>query len=185
MARGLIKSKARKSKYGEVFTPSWLVKKMLTEPSIFYVINSLDGTILEPSAGEGAFMTKIYRMRLNYVDDLYYNFGMSNWEANALQGISTIYGIELLDDNLEICQHLLMEIVQNYHKSIMQNYRKLNMIHDPNFLAKAESIIKSNIVQGNTLTHKTKNGDWITFKHWQISEDGITSTDFKYDDLFR
>lgn len=148
---------------------------MLAEPAIQAKLHDLDATFLEPSAGEGAFLTEIVDQRIDYVDRL----GMQDWKLHALQGLSTIYGIEFLDDNLMICRQNMVQVVEDHYTP------NFGLLLDMDFLTQAEAIIKSNVVQGNTLTHKTKNDDWITFKHWQISEDGITSTDFKYDDLFR
>ena len=57
----LIKSKERVQKHGEVFTPDWMVKKMLSYPEIQEKLQDMHATFLEPSAGEGAFLTEILR----------------------------------------------------------------------------------------------------------------------------
>lgn len=58
----LIKSKERRQKYGEVFTPAWLVKDMCdmvqneAEPGVdVYAIHT---TFLEPACGNGNFLLK-------------------------------------------------------------------------------------------------------------------------------
>lgn len=48
-----IKSKERVRKFGEVFTPSWLVKDMCN--LLPDEIAKLDSRILEPACGEGVF----------------------------------------------------------------------------------------------------------------------------------
>lgn len=47
----LIKSKSRVQKHGEVFTPDWMVKKMLSEPGIQAKIKDFRATFFEPSVG--------------------------------------------------------------------------------------------------------------------------------------
>ena len=51
----LIKSKLRVQKHGEVFTPQWVVDKMLSIPGIKEKAENIFATFLEPSAGEGEF----------------------------------------------------------------------------------------------------------------------------------
>lgn len=55
----LIKSKERVQKHGEVFTPPWMVEKMLAHEPIAAKVADIHATILEPSAGEGAFLVAI------------------------------------------------------------------------------------------------------------------------------
>lgn len=174
--RQLIKSKTRVRKYGEVFTPNWIVKKMLSEPSIQEKIKDLNATFLEPSSGEGAFLTELVSQRMDYIDKL----DSDNWQYNVLRGLSTIYGIELLDDNLKIARKAMIDIVEDHY---IQLY---GLLIDYEFIDLAKSIVEKNIVQGNALTHKNKNDDWIVFSHWQISKDlKATAEQFKYDELFK
>ena len=78
----LIKSKDRVQHHGEVFTPKWMVKQMLAEPSIQSKLNDIHATFFEPSAGEGAFLKEILHQKLNYVDHI---SNKSNWKNNKLQ----------------------------------------------------------------------------------------------------
>ena len=48
----LIKSKERVQKHGEVFTPDWMVKKMLSYPEIQEKLKDIHATFLEPAGGE-------------------------------------------------------------------------------------------------------------------------------------
>lgn len=86
----LIKSKERVQHHGEVFTPKWMVEKMLSEPTIQEKLNDLHATFLEPSAGEGAFLKEILHQKLNYVDEI---SNKTNWKENALWALMSIYGI--------------------------------------------------------------------------------------------
>lgn len=77
----LIKSKERVQNHGEVFTPKWMVQKMLAEPAIQAKLQDLHATFLEPSAGEGAFLVEILHQKLNYVDQ---TASKTNWPKQAL-----------------------------------------------------------------------------------------------------
>lgn len=54
-------SKDRVRKFGEVFTPRWMVEKMLDEvPDV----ENVEKTVFEPCCGEGAFITCVLRRKL-------------------------------------------------------------------------------------------------------------------------
>lgn len=55
----LMKSKHRVQKHGEVFTPQWVIDKMIAIPGIKEKTEDVFATFLEPSAGEGAFLLAI------------------------------------------------------------------------------------------------------------------------------
>lgn len=93
----LIKSKNRFQHHGEVFTPKWMVKKILAEPAIQEKLHNLHATFFEPGAGEGAFLKEIFHQKLGYVDQISNN---TTWKNNALWSLMSIYAIELLEDNL-------------------------------------------------------------------------------------
>lgn len=61
MEEKLIKSKHRVQKHGEVFTPSWMVQKMLDTPGVKEACENVSATFLEPAAGDGNFLLAILR----------------------------------------------------------------------------------------------------------------------------
>lgn len=67
----LIKSKNRVQKHGEVFTPSWMVEKMLDIPGIKEASESITATFFEPSAGDGNFLQAILERKLKTVTEKY------------------------------------------------------------------------------------------------------------------
>ena len=91
MAEQLIKSAERVKDHGEVFTPKWVVDKMLDQPEIAAKVADLSATFLEPSAGEGAFLVEILRRRLQTAADI--SSTADTFGINALRGLSTLYGI--------------------------------------------------------------------------------------------
>ena len=89
----LIKSKERVQNHGEVFTPKWMVQKMLSEPAIQEKIRDVHATFLEPSAGEGAFLVEILHQRLTYLD---HQVSKASWLKQAIWALMSIYGIDLI-----------------------------------------------------------------------------------------
>ena len=67
MEENIIKSKERVQKHGEVFTPSWMVQKMLDTPGIREKTADIYATFLEPSAGDGNFLEAILQRKLSAV----------------------------------------------------------------------------------------------------------------------
>lgn len=160
----IIKSKKRVQKHGEVFTPKRIVKMMLDQPGIKEACESLTPTFLEPSAGEGAFLTEVLKRKLEMVKETY-NENLKQYENYSLFALTTLYGVELLEDNAQRC-------VMNMYKVYNDYYRKAAEIHqgstrDKIFRA-AQYIISMNIVQGNFLTKEQAHGDPIIFSEWKL-----------------
>ena len=172
----LIKSKNRVQKYGEVFTPDWIVKKMLSEPSIQNKLHDIHATFLEPSVGEGAFITEILHQKLTYVDEI---SNKSNWIKNTLWVIASIYGIELLDDNLIIAKQNLVEVLSQHY----QNFHQKKLSKNTDLYKSARYIIDNNIVQGNTLKYTTNSGDLIIFSEWIKRGDKVSQRQFTFKSL--
>lgn len=160
----LIKSKKRVQKHGEVFTPSWMVEKMLNIDEIKICGENLTATFLEPSAGEGAFLTAILRRKLGMVIETY-SININQFENFSLYALSTLYGIELLDDNIQMCA---MNLYQEYYEYYFKVAQKFNVKLKKKVLDSAKCIIKSNIRQGNFLTQLTANGNSIVFCEWKM-----------------
>ena len=73
MEENIIKTKERVQKHGEVFTPSWMVQKMLDTPGIREKTEDIYATFLEPSAGDGNFLEAILERKLSAVTKNYHN----------------------------------------------------------------------------------------------------------------
>lgn len=177
--RVLIKSKRRVQKHGEVFTPQWVIDKMLAIPGIKEKTEDVFATFLEPSAGEGAFLLAIEDMKLRFVTD---NYSKELWHIYALWALSSIYGIELLEDNLAQARQNMFKLFLNHYK-ILHNYP---LSKESDLYKSARTIIWANIVQGDTLTHRNLLGEYITFSHWQRIPDSVFKvkrTPFSYSSL--
>ncbi|MBQ9441735.1 MAG: Eco57I restriction-modification methylase domain-containing protein [Selenomonadaceae bacterium] len=133
----LIKSRERVQKFGEVFTPQRIVERMLNElPQEFF--SDLNQKFLEPAAGEGAFLTEIFRRKLNFADS----------PEKILQALKSLFAIELQQDNL---------------LSLRKNLEKIFLEHCPDptqkILSELKKILHENFVEGDALTFFEKNFD--------------------------
>lgn len=138
-----IKSKERVRKFGEVFTPSWLVKDMCN--LLPDEIAKLDSRILEPACGEGVFFIEILTRKLANVKT----------NLDVLVAVSSLYGIDIQADNIEICKKKLFDMA-------CDNFRICPSEKEKNALT---FILNSNIVVNNFLTM-----DINLFKEWNVAD---------------
>lgn len=91
---GVERDKARKKLTGEVFTPTPLVQEILDQLPAELFSDSTK-TFLDPSCGDGQFLSEVLIRKLeNGID----------FEA----ALSTIYGVDLMPDNVELCRDRLL-----------------------------------------------------------------------------
>ena len=97
----LVKSKQRVADHGEVFTPPRMVEAMLD--LVKDESERIDSRFLEPACGSGNFLVPVLTRKLATVEARY---GKSDFERRhqALLALMSIYGIELLDDNVAECR---------------------------------------------------------------------------------
>lgn len=159
----LIKSKKRVQQHGEVFTPTEIVDAMVTLPGLKDFITQVSTTVLEPSVGEGAFLTNILKRRLQLLSTQFPE-DLVRFENYALLAISSLYGIELLEDNVKKCVMNLYLTFVDFYKDFAA---KLNKSPKNEVLESASTIIAINIVQGDFLKHKKSDGKPIVFSEWK------------------
>lgn len=157
----LIKSKERVQRHGEVFTPSWMVQKMLDTKGVREACEDIYATFLEPSAGDGNFLVAILERKLEAVTQ---QFDKMNWKTKSLFAISSIYGIEFLEDNLELARFKMLNNYMEWYEKAFDERLSVNT----GFYKSAKLIIRKNIVQGNTLTKKHPDtNEPIIFSEWK------------------
>ena len=176
----LMKSKQRVQKHGEVFTPQWVVDKMISIPGIKEKVEDIFATFLEPSAGEGAFLLTIENAKLQCVSEQY---SKELWNTYALWALSSIYGIEYLEDNLTVARQSMLKLFAEFYESV----HRVPLSEQTDLYKSAKTIIWANIVQGNTLTRKNLCEEEITFSRWMQVPDAermVERTHFTYSSLF-
>lgn len=136
---------------------------MLNLPGVKEACEDILTTFLEPAAGEGAFLVVILERKLDIVAKKYSN-NLSQYENFSLLALSTIYGIELLEDNAQNCTMNMFQIY--YEKYRIQVERHNERPLNKKVLDSAKLIIASNISQGNFLTRMTPSDNPIIFNEW-------------------
>ena len=91
---GVERDKTRVKATGEVFTPTELVQEMLDKlPQELF--SDVTATFCDPSCGDGQFLSEVLIRKLeNGID----------FET----ALSTIYGVELMQDNVDLCRERLL-----------------------------------------------------------------------------
>ena len=170
-AEALVKSRQRVADHGEVFTPSWMVEKMLD--LVKDQSERVDSRFLEPACGSGNFLLAVLRRKFTTIQS---RFGQNDFEKrhNALFALMCIYGIELLEDNITDCRNILLEELKEF----------LKIADDDLILSAARHVLSSNIIQGDALTLRNNNGTPIHFPEWgYLGKGNYQRRDFKYDSL--
>ncbi|PLA34921.1 N-6 DNA methylase [Corynebacterium amycolatum] len=167
----LVKSKQRISDHGEVFTPPHIVEAMLD--MVKDESERIDSRFLEPACGEGAFLRRVLMRKLATVQSRY---GKNEFERRhyALLGLMCIYGIELLEDNANLCRDNLVDIFTQF----------INAPDDTIWKSAARVVVEANIVQADALTMRFPNETHITFPEWgYLGKGRFQRRDFQYSDL--
>ena len=91
---------------GEVFTPTPLVQEMLDKlPE--EVFTNPTKTFLDPSCGDGQFLAEVLIRKLE--NNIPYD-----------QALSTIYGVDLMADNIKLCRDRIL-CNQEQYRHIVEN----------------------------------------------------------------
>ena len=169
----LLKSKQRVADHGEVFTPAWIVEAMLD--LVKDESERIDSRFLEPACGSGNFLVPVLRRKLTTVHARY---GKSDFEKrhHALLALMSIYGIELLADNVAECRLNLLEVFAD----------NLGISEDDEWYTAALGVLDVNIVHGDALSMTTQaaNPQPINFAEWTYLGKGkYHRRDFRFDTL--
>lgn len=169
----LVKSKRRVADHGEVFTPPELVEAMIG--LVESEAERIDSRFLEPACGSGNFLVPVLRRKLATVDGRY---GGSDFERRhqALLALMSIYGIELLDDNVAECRANLVEVFAAH----------LGLAPSDELYAAALVVVGLNIVHGDALSMQTRDEAPrpITFAEWAyVGKGRYQRRDFRFETL--
>lgn len=168
---GLIKSKKRVADHGEVFTPSWLVEKMLD--LVKGESERIDARFLEPACGSGNFLVPILQRKLAAVE---LKYGKSEFEKrhHALQALTCCYGIELLADNIAECRANMLEVFAAY----------LKLDEAEELYRAAAHILSLNLIHGDAMTLRGCDGEPISVVEWgYLGKGKFQRRDFRLDVL--
>lgn len=181
MKNKLVKSKERVKNFGEVYTPSNIVNKMLDLDGIKECSYSIDKTFLEPSCGNGNFLIEILRRKIETVEKL----DKEQYDLNIIQAISTIYGIDIKMDNVK-------ESINRMLEYITSKYKEFNGVEISDKLLKVvKLILKRNIQCGDTIEgveykrNEIKTNKELIITEWKFTRDKIQRTDIEFNNLIK
>lgn len=138
-----IKSKKRVAAHGEVFTAEREVKAMCD--LVADECLRIDSRFLEPACGDGNFLTEILSRKLAIVKERYRR-NAYDWERYSLLALGSLYGVDLLSDNCEVCRNRLYTIWEKSYESVCRKECNDATRHAARF------ILQRNIVCGNALS---------------------------------
>lgn len=165
MVKGLIKSVVRVKDFGEVFTPPKTVKIMLDQPEIKEKIMDLTATFFEPAAGEGVFLVELLKRKMCVAEKR--SESKKDYGENCLIALSTLYGIEIMEDNVEmLVMNMITAFTELYSNVVISKF--LAKRPDGHVIKSAQTIIKANIAQGDTLKALAADGTPIIFSEWKL-----------------
>lgn len=111
-----VKSKQRVADHGEVFTSEREVNAMLD--LVKHETERIDSRFLEPACGNGNFLAEILRRKLAVVRQRY-SKNAPDYEKFAVVAITSLYGIDILQDNINECRERLFHIFDGEQSKYM------------------------------------------------------------------
>lgn len=181
------KSKKRVKEFGEVFTPANIVNDMIDAIPMDGVAEvDLAKTWLEPACGTGNFLVEILNRRLKLVDELPEHERL----RNAFIAVSGIYGIDIQKDNVEESKARMFEILCDWYKERTE----VEITKDRRVKKVFEYVLDKNIVWGNGLTYREKEGllpgseirdghPLILFTEWNMDGDSLTQKEYTMESM--
>ena len=133
----------------------------------------VDSRFLEPTCGSGNFLVPVLQRKFLTVEARY---GASEFEKrhHALLALMSLYGIELLEDNVGECRANLLSAFTAFVGE--QAGREWALA--------AAAVLALNIVNGDALSMQTSDGDPLTFSEWSYLGKGqFHRRDFRFDTM--
>lgn len=172
-----IKSKERVAKYAEVLTPPEIVRAMLD--LVKTETERIDSRFLEPACGTGNFLTEILVRKLRVVEKGYRKVQLE-YERYAVLAVSSIYGIDILEDNAQECRERLFEVFDRAYTNLFGENAKEACRETVRY------ILSRNIIHGDALSLKTvgENPQPIIFSEWSLINGSLLKRrDFAFHEL--
>ena len=162
-----IKSKKRVAKHGEVFTAEREVKAMCD--LVAQECDRIDSRFLEPACGNGNFLAEILTRKLTTVKKLYKS-NPYDYERYSVLAISSVYGVDIMQDNVFECRERLFKLWDKEYKSVCKK-----AISDETREA-VKYMLSKNILCGNALTlmcvdeNQKDTATPIIFPEWSLMQ---------------
>ncbi|MCD6485997.1 MAG: hypothetical protein J7K35_01535 [Syntrophobacterales bacterium] len=154
-------SKQRVADHGEVLTGKREVNAMLD--MVKQETERIESRFLEPACGTGNFLAEILERKLSVVENRY-GKSQLEYERYAILAVSSIYGIDIQEDNVQQCRQRLFGIFDWTYSDLYKKIAKNQCRNTVRY------ILDRNIVWGDALDLKTV-GDSpqpIVFSEWSL-----------------
>jgi hypothetical protein len=177
VSKDQIVSRQRVTDHGEVYTSEREVNAMLD--MVKQETERIDSRFLEPACGTGNFLTEILRRKLSIVKDRYRK-NQLDYERNAVVAVSSIYGVDILKDNVITCRQRLFDIFNDEYTAIFKEKVKEACSSSVRF------ILSQNMLWGDSLTLKTVGEDpkLLVFPEWSpVNSKMMKRRDFEFGEL--
>lgn len=153
-----VKSKQRVNDHGEVFTAEREVNAMLD--MVKDETERIESRFLEPACGNGNFLAEILRRKLSVVESRY-GKSQLEFERYAVLALSSIYGVDILEDNAKECRVRLFGIFDERYSSLFKDKCKDECRRSVKFL------LERNILWGDALDFTNpETKEPIIFSEW-------------------
>ncbi|OAM34142.1 hypothetical protein A7Q01_05295 [Eikenella sp. NML96-A-049] len=173
-----IVSKQRVADHGEVYTNPREVNAMLDLVKV--EAERIESRFLEPACGTGNFLVEILSRKLDVAATRYKRSkNQLHYERDGIQSVASIYGIELLSDNVAICRERLSTLAEQRYTELFGNRA------NPQYLAAVRSILTCNILHGDALTLETPEKKPIVFAEWSMIDSRLKRRDYEYRHLIQ
>jgi len=166
-------SRERVSNHGEVYTARREVNAMLD--LVKQETERIESRFLEPACGTGNFLAEVLERKL-HVAEIRYSKSQLEYERYSVIAISSIYGIDILEDNVVECRKRLFDIFDQHYSGLFKE----------ECLDAAKYILERNIIWGDALTLNTvgENPQPIVFSEWSpVNNNMIKRRDFAFHEL--
>ncbi len=170
-------SRKRVTDHGEVYTGNREVSAMLD--LVKSETERIDSRFLEPACGTGNFLTEILERKLRVVEARY-GKSQLDYERYAILAVSSIYGIDILEDNVHQCRQRLFGIFDLYYLRLFENKTNDNCRESVRY------ILERNIIHGDALSLKSMgdNPKPIVFSEWSpVNGSMLKRRDFTFHGL--
>ena len=153
-----VKSKQRVADHGEVFTNEREVNAMLD--LVKQETERIESRFLEPACGTGNFLAEVLRRKLEVVRQRYKK-NQIDWERYAIIAVSSIYGVDILEDNAQECRERLFKIFDDEYIFLFKEKCKTECRRSIQFL------LSRNILWGDALDFTNpETKEPIVFSEW-------------------
>jgi len=170
-------SKKRVAEHGEVYTSKREVNAMLD--LVKEETERIDSRFLEPACGTGNFLAEVLERKLSVVESRYKK-SLIEYERNAVLAVSSLYGIDILEDNVVECRKRLFHIFDQEYTGLFREAAKEECRNAVKY------ILERNIIWGDALTLRTadEKQQLIIFPEWSpVNGSMLKRRDFSFHGL--